>query len=121
MDEKDENPSLASFIKMECSARAYCLIDTLDERLYEGCEQSYILKLDRRTTFIDYPMRNSVIRWEVVAKPEESGNNGGEEEVVCKGKESYKEYIKRFFAAITIREIQIDIKNGLMDSTPLHH
>ena len=41
--------------------------------------------------------------------------------LVSKGKESCKEYIKSFLAAIPIRELQGDIKRGLMASTPLHH
>lgn len=46
--------------------------------------------------------------------------SGSEEEVVCQGKESCKEYIKSFLAAIPIRELQADIKKGLLASTPLH-
>ena len=40
---------------------------------------------------------------------------------MCKGKESCKEYIKSFLAAIPIRELRADMKKGLMASTPLHH
>jgi len=40
---------------------------------------------------------------------------------VLKGKDACKEYIKSFLAAIPIRELQADIKKGLMASTPLHH
>ncbi|KAG5239506.1 Origin recognition complex [Salix suchowensis] len=41
-----------------------------------------------------------------------------EEEIVCKGKESCKEYIKSFLAAIPIRGLQADIKKGLMHPHP---
>lgn len=45
-----------------------------------------------------------------------------ERDFVCKGKESCKEYIKSFLAAIPIRELQADLKKGLMGaSTPVVH
>ncbi|KAK1259355.1 hypothetical protein QJS04_geneDACA021921 [Acorus gramineus] len=44
-----------------------------------------------------------------------------EEEVLCRGKESCKEYIESFLAAIPIRELQADINKGRIGSTPLHH
>jgi hypothetical protein len=52
---------------------------------------------------------------------QDSGNDTEEDVLVSKGKESCKEYIKSFLAAIPIRELQVDIKKGLMASTPLHH
>ncbi|XP_075502169.1 uncharacterized protein LOC142540124 [Primulina tabacum] len=56
-----------------------------------------------------------------VTIPEEQMKDEPEEEVVCQGKESCKAYIKSFLAAIPIRELQEDIKKGLVMSTPLHH
>ncbi|XP_073032585.1 uncharacterized protein [Primulina eburnea] len=56
-----------------------------------------------------------------VTIPEEHMKDEPEEEVVCQGKESCKAYIKSFLAAIPIRELQEDIKKGLVMSTPLHH
>ncbi|KAF9621986.1 hypothetical protein IFM89_029206 [Coptis chinensis] len=102
-------------------------IDTLGERLYEGCDQAYILKFDRETTICRLPsetqllegktgadqktvavaegrngqvqqtnnLKETPVTKQPVAKPEELGKMEGEEEV--------------------------DIKKGLMDSTPLHH
>ncbi|KAM3338535.1 hypothetical protein P3S68_030621 [Capsicum galapagoense] len=43
-----------------------------------------------------------------------------EKNIIYRGKESCKEYIKRFLAAVPIRELQVDVKKGLMASTPLH-
>ncbi|ONH95843.1 hypothetical protein PRUPE_7G091900 [Prunus persica] len=142
------------FFILKVEAEAYYIIDTLGERLYEGCNQAYILKFDSST--IIYKMQNiaessddkttsdqpivagageyknqqaqqaeqvnekeegSTVEAEIT-KPEEQKE---EEEVVCRGKESCKEYIKSFLAAIPIRELQADIKKGLMASTPLHH
>ncbi|KAF9595475.1 hypothetical protein IFM89_000393 [Coptis chinensis] len=141
------------FFVLKVDPEAYYIIDTLGERLYEGCDQAYILKFDRETTICRLPsetqllegktaadqktvavvegrngqvqqtnnLKETPVTMQLVAKPEELGKTEGEEEVVCRGKESCKEYIKKFLAAIPIRELQVDIKKGLMDSTPLHH
>ncbi|CAB4317373.1 unnamed protein product [Prunus armeniaca] len=142
------------FFILKVEAEAYYIIDTLGERLYEGCNQAYILKFDSST--IIYKMQNitessddkTTSDQPIVAGAGESKNQQAqqaeqvnekeegstveaeitkleeqkeEEEVVCRGKESCKEYIKSFLAAIPIRELQADIKKGLMASTPLHH
>ncbi|XP_022748143.1 uncharacterized protein LOC111297788, partial [Durio zibethinus] len=142
------------FFILKVEPEAYYIIDTLGERLYEGCNQAYILKFDNNTVIHklsnvaqssdDKPTGDQQIatapaepkisqvkqvngREEgsvaeaVVTKPEESVKSEDSEEVVCQGKESCKEYIKSFLAAIPIRELQADIKKGLMASTPLHH
>ncbi|KAK9122952.1 hypothetical protein Sjap_012554 [Stephania japonica] len=141
------------FFVLKVEPEAYYIIDTLGERLHEGCNQAYILKFDRDTTIYRLPngsesseekpsrdKQNDVAAAETgnqslpddnqkqnlatgleVASTDESSNFEGEEEVVCKGKESCKEYIKSFLAAIPIRELQTDIKKGLLESTPLHH
>ena len=43
------------------------------------------------------------------------------ERLVCKGKESCKEFIKGFWEALPLWELQMDIKKSLMGRTPLHH
>ncbi|KAF8403392.1 hypothetical protein HHK36_011494 [Tetracentron sinense] len=130
------------FFVLKVEPDAYYIIDTLGERLYEGCNQAYILKFDRNTTILRLPneaqalaetpptsvesrnqqniSKETTVAGPVVTKPEESENSEGEV-VVCRGKESCKEYINGFLAAIPIRELQVDMKKGLMSSTPLHH
>lgn len=140
------------FFVLIVEPEAYYIIDTLGERLYEGCDQAYILKFGRDTKLYklssvtqpsdekpggDQQMvtaaiepknrpaqqvnpQESSVAGPVVTKPEESTADEEEAEVVCQGKESCKEYIKNFLAAIPIRELQADIKKGLMASTPLH-
>ncbi|TYG65014.1 hypothetical protein ES288_D06G151500v1 [Gossypium darwinii] len=95
---------------------AYYIIDTLGERLYEGCNQAYILKFDRNTVIHKLPnvaqsSGEGCVAGAVVTKPEKS----------IKSEDSEEEYIKSLLAAIPIRELQSDIKKGLMASTPLHH
>ena len=142
------------FFILKVEPEAYYIIDTLGERLYEGCNQAYILKFDNNTVIHKLPnvaqssddkptgdqqiataaaepkisqvqqvngKEEGSIAGAIVTKPEESVKSEDSEEVVCQGKESCKEYIKSFLAAIPIRELQADIKKGLMASTPLHH
>ncbi|KAK9289991.1 hypothetical protein L1049_008153 [Liquidambar formosana] len=138
------------FFVLKVEPEAYYVIDTLGERLYEGCNQAYILKFDRDTIICKLPSVASSDETQagdkqivaaavepkeqqaqqinpkedtagpLVTKPEEPMKNEEEVEVVCQGKESCKEYIKSFLAAIPIRELLVDIKKGLMAS-PLHH
>ncbi|PWA38864.1 EEIG1/EHBP1 N-terminal domain-containing protein [Artemisia annua] len=51
---------------------------------------------------------------------EAAKNSGGEFEVLCNGKECCKEYIKNFLAAIPIRELEVDIRKGLISPTTIH-
>lgn len=121
------------FFLLKVEHDAYYIIDTLGERLHEGCSQAYILKFDKNTTIHKVPgekkpcspdssgpMKDSSGS-ESSTTDQDSGNDTEEEVLVSKGKESCKEYIKSFLAAIPIRELQADIKKGLMASTPLHH
>nr|DAD28997.1 TPA_asm: hypothetical protein HUJ06_030465 [Nelumbo nucifera] len=139
------------FFVLKVEPEAYYIIDTLGERLFEGCNQAYILQFDKHTTIRKMPSEAQTSEEKaagdqqrvpaagesrtqqnnhkeapaagppVPTKPDESGKTEAEEEVMCRGKESCKEYIKNFLAAIPIRELQADIKKGLMASTPLHH
>lgn len=87
------------FFVLAVDTDAYYIIDTLGERLYEGCDQAYILKFDAGT---------------VIHKiPEENNTETYLDELICMGKETCKEYIKSFLAAIPIRELKADIEKGL--------
>ncbi|KAG9160436.1 hypothetical protein Leryth_008826 [Lithospermum erythrorhizon] len=124
---------------------------TLGERLHEGCNQAYVLKFDRDTTIFNLPSKaqsqqeKPATELQIVPAGGEHKNmdtevcpndsrasahvttgsdakmQSEEEEVLCQGKECCKEYIKSFLAAIPIRELQADIKRGLITSTPVHH
>lgn len=134
------------FFVLKVDAEAYYIIDTLGERLYEGCNQAYILKFDRNAAIYKLPdttqspqEKSAGDQQGVAAEPKNSlqeqvsskessfvnsepmKSEEEEEIVVCRGKESCKEYIKTFLAAIPIRELQADIKKGLIKSTPVHH
>ncbi|KAL7598434.1 hypothetical protein Lser_V15G22729 [Lactuca serriola] len=93
---------------LKVDSEAYYIIDTLGETLFEGCNKAYILKFDRTTTIYGLPGSDSVQGQQT------------EYEVICKGKGCCKEYMKSFMAAIPIRELEADMKKGLLASIPLH-
>nr|GMD39660.1 uncharacterized protein LOC109182027 isoform X2 [Ipomoea batatas] len=141
------------FFVLKIEPEAYYIIDTLGERLYEGCNHAYILKFDKDTSVYKLPEEaaqssdeNQLQIVSPAAEPKNANANapppnsdeasadtqmavtGLEEqakteqnEVICRGKESCKRYIKDFLAAIPIRELQADMKRGLVTSVPLHH
>ncbi|KAH8504844.1 hypothetical protein H0E87_012185 [Populus deltoides] len=147
------------FFILKVEPKAYYIIDTLGERLYEGCNQAYILKFDSNTIIhklqnaaessdektmgdqqnvpatvepkdqqqVNLKEEEASILGAIITNPEEPSKSEEplkseeEGEVACQGKDSCKEYIKSFLAAIPIRELQADIKKGLMASKPLHH
>ncbi|XP_010491010.1 PREDICTED: uncharacterized protein LOC104768679 isoform X2 [Camelina sativa] len=110
---------------------AYYIIDTLGERLYEGCNQAYVLKFDKDAEIqrLVLPVKDNK---DVLENKKQGGKDKSEqaerskeseeeqeEEVVCRGKESCREYIKSFLAAIPIQQVKADMKKGLVSS--LHH
>ncbi|KAK7343962.1 hypothetical protein VNO77_13113 [Canavalia gladiata] len=117
------------FFVLKVEHDAYYIIDTLGERLHEGCNQAYILKFDTSTIIEKVSKENqalesngseeNVVDGAFIVTPNEG--NDRREDNVCRGKESCKEYIKSFLAAIPIRELQADVKKGLKASMPLHH
>jgi hypothetical protein len=99
------------FFVLKVEKDAYYIVDTLGERLYEGCNQAYILKFDENTIIHQVSVED---------KTTAEGDAGTEQEclseIFCKGKEACKEYIKSFLAAIPIRELQEDIRKGRVGS-----
>ncbi|CAJ1976596.1 unnamed protein product [Sphenostylis stenocarpa] len=127
------------FFVLKVEKDAYYIIDTLGERLHEGCNQAYILKFDTSTKIEKLTKKENkalerkplnvtvkingseenVVGESFMVTPNES--NDRKEGIICRGKESCKEFIKSFLAAIPIRELQVDVKKGLKASMPLHH
>ncbi|KAL4560655.1 hypothetical protein LXL04_032808 [Taraxacum kok-saghyz] len=104
------------FFVLKVDSDAYYIIDTLGERLFEGCNQAYILKFDRSSAIFRMPAAiDSGEQTPAAEQPSDSG------EIFCYGKESCKEYIKNFLAAIPVRELEADVKKGLVSSTLVHH
>ncbi|KAJ7535534.1 hypothetical protein O6H91_12G038100 [Diphasiastrum complanatum] len=143
-------------LKVE-ESRCY-IIDTLGERLYEGCNQAYILKFDEGTSLcrilsenqqktaeehkpasstdkVTLDERNGTCnntgppqdgsfvstsgkQMEETISP--AGNDGRDssipqEQVVYSGMDACREFVKGFFAALPLRELQADLKKGLQE------
>ncbi|KMT18926.1 hypothetical protein BVRB_2g030260 [Beta vulgaris subsp. vulgaris] len=82
------------FFILKVEANVNYIIDSLGERLYEGCNQAYVLKFDDSTVML------------------EKGEEKSEDKVICKGKECCREYMKRFLAAIPLRELKEEEAKG---------
>lgn len=89
------------FFVVKADLDGFCVIDSLGERLFEGCKQAYILKFD-----------DSSLMYE----KEESS-----EKLVCEGKKCCREYIKSFLAAIPVAELAAkEEKGNVVDVSLLH-
>ncbi|KVI07401.1 EEIG1/EHBP1 N-terminal domain-containing protein [Cynara cardunculus var. scolymus] len=108
------------FFILKIDRDAYYIIDTLGERLYEGCSQAYMLKFNQDTRIQRVPNETENPNEKKEGKKADRNEVQKEEFTVFGGKESCKEYIKSFLAAIPIRELQADLKKGLTPaSSPL--
>ncbi|RZR80858.1 hypothetical protein BHM03_00006962 [Ensete ventricosum] len=125
------------FFILKVEHDAYYIIDTLGERLHEGCNQAYILKFDGTTTIHKHKnesrpgcgnvpdaetqvQHNDTRKQGEFSGEQEIGDAIMEDELICRGQESCKEYIKSFLAAIPVRELQVDLRKGLTTSL-IHH
>lgn len=153
------------FFILKVEKEAYYIIDTLGERLYEGCHQAYILCFDKETSLCHVPKSEEVAEQDSCgpsssssetpsstslaaptsspsspqlnpaqqSAPQADPNNqaneaeltaldhlNAESSIAYTGKDACKQFLKGFFAALPLRELQIDIKKGLMGKVPLH-
>ncbi|CAI9772909.1 unnamed protein product [Fraxinus pennsylvanica] len=88
------------FFVLKMESDAYYIIDTLGERLFEGCNQAYILRFDSSA---------------LMHRKTEN------EEIICSGKECCREYIKRFLAAIPLKELQEEEEKKGVSYFSLHN
>lgn len=107
------------FFVLKVEANAYYIIDTLGERLFEGCNQAFILKFDDSSV-----MREKVEKEKVDAKEKDGARSTDHKEetekVICSGKECCKEFIRRFLAAIPLRELEEEEKKETISNYSLH-
>ncbi|CAN4122026.1 unnamed protein product [Withania somnifera] len=99
------------FFVLKVEANSYYIIDTLGERLFEGCSKAYILRFDD----------NSIIYDNVVGEKSQKNDTKAKEEIICKGKECCREFIKRFLAAIPLKELEEQEKKETVSYVSLHH
>ncbi|XP_061341050.1 uncharacterized protein LOC133287447 [Gastrolobium bilobum] len=93
------------FFVLKLEADAYYIIDSLGERLFEGCQQAFILKFDDSS---------------VMYAPSKGAKSNESLEIICRGKECCKEFIKRFLAAIPLRQLEKEEKKWNVSSPYLH-
>ncbi|KAM5564483.1 hypothetical protein ABKV19_018857 [Rosa sericea] len=105
------------FFVLKVEADAYYIIDSLGERLFEGCDQAYILKFDE----------SSIIYESNLEKTEDASKEMGafesnkeRSEVICSGKECCREFIKRFLAAVPLKELEEEDKKKKVSDLTLH-
>ncbi|KAH9552009.1 hypothetical protein CY35_09G042600 [Sphagnum magellanicum] len=126
------------------------IIDTLGERLSEGGSQAYILRFDAETSLHRSPVMESLPQAEPQTKVEavspeslaivEVCKEGDEKTSECEaapldgvssevvlptdltyiGRSACCQFVKEFFAALPLRELQSDIEKGLLGKVPLH-
>ncbi|XP_074587010.1 uncharacterized protein LOC141842922 [Curcuma longa] len=94
------------FFILKLEADAYYIMDTLGERLHEGCQKAYVLRFDDTT--------------EMYLCCEENKGAEDNEELICRGKDCCREYINRFLAAIPLQEELELEKKGIETNTSLH-
>eukprot|EP00250_Pteridium_aquilinum_P008190 c17753_g1_i1 orf=659-2863(+) len=139
------------FFILKVDANAIYIIDTLGERLHEGCDQAYIIRFDKDAKLCHVhneqdvgeervgcsatdlapseassPELNISVKQQDVAQ--DMGDGGcskhvaelSQDEPVYEGQEACKFFLKEFFAAVPLRELQVDLKKGLLGKLPLH-
>ncbi|KAK4854282.1 hypothetical protein QYF36_021517 [Acer negundo] len=138
------------FFVLKVAADAYYIIDSLGERLFEGCNQAYILKFNDFTSMYAKVAKDEIGSMDMPAKDERASHKDDystsiqkmakeevgsdnmvttnekvslkeeSEEMICNGKECCKEYIKRFLAAIPLEELEAEEKKGTASTFSLH-
>ncbi|XP_054797902.1 LOW QUALITY PROTEIN: uncharacterized protein LOC129302972 [Prosopis cineraria] len=107
------------FFVLKLEADAYYIIDSLGERLFEGCKEAFILRFDDSSSMYE--------KAEKAARRNDSSGGGGsfksEKEnlkLVCSGKDCCREFIKRFLAALPLKYLEEEEKKGAISSPYLH-
>ncbi|KAK7410263.1 hypothetical protein VNO78_00904 [Psophocarpus tetragonolobus] len=98
------------FFVLKVEANAYYIIDSLGERLFEGCQKAFILKFDD----------SSVMYKKAKEVPIGGAKGGDNRDIICRGKECCKEFIKRFLAAIPLWQLEKE-ETKLSVSSPYLH
>ncbi|KAL2237330.1 UNVERIFIED_CONTAM: hypothetical protein Sindi_0924700 [Sesamum indicum] len=110
------------FFVLKAEANAYYIIDTLGERLFEGCNQAYILRFDENAIMRKGAEKENADQSKTEASETENSEEDKEqEEILCSGKECCREFIKRFLAAIPLKELEEDEKKKAGSYFSLHH
>ncbi|XP_073158270.1 uncharacterized protein [Henckelia pumila] len=97
------------FFVLKVEEKAYYIIDTLGERLFEGCNRAYVLKFDDSAVMMQIQADK-----ETTNQPRTEDTNSEEatetEKIICSGKDCCREFIKRFLAAIPLHDLEEEEK-----------
>ncbi|KAI3965087.1 hypothetical protein MKX01_014018 [Papaver californicum] len=136
------------FFVLKVEAETIYIIDTLGERLYEGCDKAYILMFNKDSRISRILPKQSTgntkskekaetnakskEKAEITVKSKEKADTNadaasrqvGDEsprEIISEGKAACKDYIKEFLASLPLRELQEEIERGGTEQSSLHH
>ncbi|KAK3032026.1 hypothetical protein RJ639_036400 [Escallonia herrerae] len=103
------------FFVLKIEKDAIYIIDTLGERLFEGCKKAYMLKFNKESMVhrVQPKLSNSKV-------DSEGHGSRDSQELICEGKSCCKEFIKGFLAALPLRELQGNLEKGMTGKAPLH-
>lgn len=107
------------FFVLNAEVDAYYIIDTLGERLYEGCENAYILRFDETTVMYANKEKEKVNEGEIEGKKGDETKEENEE-IICRGKECCREFMKRFLVAIQLKELESEEEKERVSYYSLH-
>ncbi|WOG88067.1 hypothetical protein DCAR_0207300 [Daucus carota subsp. sativus] len=123
------------FFVLKIEKDAIYTIDTLGERLSEGCRNAYILKFNKDSKVYRVQPKSGNLKkgsnssnlkkesednQQTELSNSEKSNKRERHELIGEGKLCCKEFIKGFLAAVPLEELQGNIQKGLGNKDPLH-
>ncbi|KAF5743323.1 hypothetical protein HS088_TW09G01390 [Tripterygium wilfordii] len=106
------------FFVLKVDIDAYYVIDSLGERLYEGCNRAYILRFDD-SSLLHGKVKKPSTEYEAAEATEKTKDEEECEEIICRGKECCREFVKQFLAAISLGELEEEEKKGTISNFSL--
>lgn len=95
------------FFVLMIDAEACYIIDSLGKRLFEGCNQAFILKFDQSAVIYGKAKKGGPV-------------DGPGREVISRGKDCCREFIKRFLAAVPVGDVEAEMKKGRVSHLALY-
>ncbi|XAR56109.1 hypothetical protein NMG60_11036441 [Bertholletia excelsa] len=105
------------FFVLRIDADSIYIIDTLGDRLFEGCNKAYMLRFNKESK-VHKVQRDAE---DQLSRGGEKVNQSCQKIKICKGVSSCKIFIKGFLAAIPLKELEDNIKRGIIGEAPLHY
>lgn len=109
------------FFVLKATPEDVYIIDTLGERLFEGCDRAYILRFDKNSLIQAVPQVDTAdvkegteeaVEGAAQVVVEEEKEQAAAGPVLLKGMVTGREFIKEFLAAVPLRELQEEMMRG---------